>query len=60
MPFCRNGRVLSIFLCLGDPLELLGWERGAGTEIEGSAAAGGGVRWVGFTAQSKEPRPSEN
>ena len=41
MPFCRNGRVLSIFLCLGDPLELLGWERGAGTEIEGSAAAGG-------------------
>lgn len=44
MPFSRNGRVLSIFLCPGDPLEFLRQEGGAGTEIEGSTAAGiGGV-----------------
>lgn len=36
---------MSIFLCLGDPLELLGHEGGAGTEMEGSAAAGGSGGW---------------
>ena len=59
MPFCRNGRVLSIFLCLGDPLELLGQEGAAGTEMEGSAAAGGSGGWDS-QHRVRTPWPREN
>ena len=39
MPFFKNGRVLSIFICLGETSEI---PEGAGTEMEGSAAVGTG------------------